>query len=68
LDLSESGRRLALLWRMEIAAHTRDRRRADRLMFEATRWLKERPRDAVVSEAREELRRVFPPDPEDAAP
>jgi hypothetical protein len=67
LGLSEPERRLALVWRMEVAAHTRDRRRADALMVEATRWLKERPRDAVVSGAREELRCHFPPDPEDSA-
>jgi hypothetical protein len=35
-------------------------------MVEATRWLRERPWDAVVAEAREELRCTFPPDPEDA--
>lgn len=55
------------MWRMEVTARTRDRRRADGLMVEATRWLEKRPRDAVVSEAREELRLAFPPDPEDAA-
>lgn len=67
MGLSESERRLALLWRMEVAARTRNRRRADALMVEATRWLKERPHDAVVSEAREELRLAFPPDSENAA-
>jgi hypothetical protein len=65
VDLSEPERRLALVWRMEVAAHGPDRRRADRLLVEATRWLRERPRDAVVSEARDELRRAFAPDPED---
>lgn len=54
------------MWRMEIAVHTHDRRRADALMVEATRWLKRHPRDAVVSEAREQLRFAFPPDPENA--
>lgn len=65
VGLSESETRLALLWRTEAAAHTEDRRRADRLMVEATRWLKEHPNDAVVSEAREDLRRAFPPDSDD---
>lgn len=60
---SESERRLALVGRMEVAAHTKDRRRVDRSTIEATRWLKARPRDAVVTEAREEFRRHFPPDP-----
>lgn len=54
------------MWRMEIAVHTHDRRRADALMVEATRWLKRHPSDAVVSEAREQLRFAFPPDPENA--
>lgn len=67
VDLSEPERRLALVWQMEVAVRTRDRRCADGLTVEATRWLGERPRDAVVSEAREELRRAFPPDPEDTA-
>lgn len=66
MALSESERRLALVWRMEIAVHTHDRRRADALMVEATRWLRRHPRDAVVSEAREQLRLAFPPESEDA--
>lgn len=67
MALSEPESRVALVWRMEVAAHTGDRRRADRLLVEATRWLKDRPGDAVVFEARDELRRAFPPDLEDAA-
>lgn len=63
--MSEPGRRLALVWRMEVAGHTRDRRRADWLMVKATRWLKEHPQDAVVSEAPLSSWRAFPPDLEE---
>lgn len=59
---------MSLVWRLPIAAHAKDRRRADRLLVEASRWLEERAHDAVVSEARDELGRAFPPDPEDKAP
>jgi hypothetical protein len=54
-----------LIRKMETAARTSDRRGADRLLVESTRWLKERPKDAAVHEARERLRRAFPPDPRD---
>lgn len=58
--MSESEMRLALLRRTEVAAYTRHRYRADRLMVEATHWLKEHPDDAVVLEDRELLRDAFP--------
>ncbi len=65
MDPSEPAARLALIRKMETAARTGDRRGADRLLVESTRWLKERPKDAAVHEARERLRRTFPPDPRD---
>jgi hypothetical protein len=46
-----------------IAARDRGiRREADKVLVEATRWLKYHPKDAVIISAREQLRVTFPPD------
>jgi hypothetical protein len=37
------------------------RREADKVLVEATRWLKYHPKDAVIISAREQLRATFPP-------
>ena len=58
---TEELERLRLLLEMVFALEDGDRRRADRAMVRATRWLRSRGGDdPVVWEAREELRRVFP--------
>jgi len=48
---------------MTFAAETRDRRYADWILLEATRWLKRQDdgEDPVIREAREQLRAEFPP-------
>ncbi len=38
-----------------------DPRDVDRLLVEATRWMKAHPRDVVIHEARDQLRARFPP-------
>lgn len=57
---TESLERLRLLLEMAFALGVGDRRRADRALVRATRWLGSRGGDPVVREAREELRRGFP--------
>ena len=48
---------------MTFALETCDRRYADRILVEATRWLKRRNDgdDPVIREARKQLRAEFPP-------
>ena len=62
-DGTEALERNRLLVRMTFAAETRDPRYADRILVEATRWLKghEKGGDPVIREARERLRAEFPP-------
>jgi hypothetical protein len=62
-DGTEALERHRLLLRMTFAAETRDRRYADRILLEATRWLKRQDdgEDPVIREAREQLRAEFPP-------
>jgi hypothetical protein len=59
----EALARHRLLLRMTFAVETRDHHFADRILVEATRWLKRRNEgdDPVVREARELLRAAFPP-------
>jgi hypothetical protein len=60
---TEALERHRLLLRMCFAAETGDRRYADRLLVEATRWLRRYgggEDDPVVREAREQLRARFP--------
>ena len=59
----EALERHRLLLRMTFAAETRDRRYADRILLEATRWLKRHDdgEDPVIREAQEPLRAEFPP-------
>ncbi len=57
----EALERHGLLVRMAFAVDTRDRRYADRILLEATRWLKRHDGDdPVIREARELLRADFP--------
>ena len=59
---TEALERHRLLLRMTFAVETRDRRYADRILVEATRWLKRYDGDdPVIREAREQLRAEFPP-------
>jgi len=60
---TEALERRRLLVRMTFAAETRDRRYADRLLLEATRWLERQDdgEDPVIREAQELLRAEFPP-------
>jgi hypothetical protein len=62
-DGTEALERHRLLLRMTFAAETRDRRYADRILLEATRWLKHHDEggDPGIREAREQLRAEFPP-------
>jgi len=62
-DGMEALERHRLLLRMTFAAETRDRSYADRILLEATRWLKHHDEggDPVIREAREQLRAEFPP-------
>jgi len=59
----EALERHRLLLRMTFAVETRDRRYADRILLEATRWLKRQDDgdDPVIREAQEQLRAEFPP-------
>jgi hypothetical protein len=51
-----------LLLRMIFAVETLDRRYADRILLEATRWLKRLDGgDPVIREARKLVRAEFPP-------
>ena len=50
-----------LFVRMMEAKDFGDRRDVDRLLVEATRWMKVHPYDAVIHEARDQLRARFPP-------
>lgn len=59
---TDAAERQRLLRRMAFAAEASDRRYADRVLVQATRWLKRREDDdLVVREAREQLRSEFPP-------
>jgi hypothetical protein len=60
---TEALERHRLLVRMTFAAESRERRYADRILLEATRWLKRQDdgQDPVIREAREQLRAEFPP-------
>jgi hypothetical protein len=59
---TEALERHRLLLRMTFAVETRDRRYADRILLEATRWLKRLDADdPVIREARKLLRAEFPP-------
>ncbi len=57
----EAAARQRLFVRMAKAKDFGDRRYADRLLVEATRWMKAHPYDAVIHEARDQLRARFPP-------
>ncbi len=59
---TESLGRRRLLLRMAFALEAGERRYADRVLVQATRWLRRRKGgDPVVRQAREELRRGFLP-------
>ncbi len=62
-ERTEAFERHRLLVRMTFAAETRDLRYADRILLEATRWLKRHDEggDPVIREAREQLRAEFFP-------
>ncbi len=57
--------RLDLLTSMFKARDSGDRRKADKALAEANRWLKQYPFDMRVVQARDQLREAFPLDPED---
>jgi hypothetical protein len=59
---TEALERHRLLLRMTFAVETRGRHYADRVLVEATRWLKRQNEgdDPILSEAREQLRAEFP--------
>ena len=57
----EAAARHRLFVRMTIAKDFGDRRDVDRLLVEATRWMKSHPYDAVIHEACDQLRVRFPP-------
>ncbi len=60
-ERAEAIGRRGLLLRMAFALEAGDRRHADRVLVQATRWLGRRGGDdPVVREARDELRRGFP--------
>ncbi len=60
-ERTEAIGRRGLLLRMAFALEAGDRRYADRVLVQATRWLRRREGDdPLVREAREELRRGFP--------
>jgi hypothetical protein len=61
MDGYESASRQLLLTLITAAAKLGNRRVADSLLVDATRWLKTYPYDAVIWEAREQLRVAFPP-------
>lgn len=58
---NEAVSRQLLLALMTAAEKLRNQRVADMLLVEATRWLRTYPYDAVIWEAREQLRIAFPP-------
>lgn len=58
-------KRLRLLDGLIEARRSADRNQADKVLVEATRWLRRYPFDARVKEARDRLRAVHPADPED---
>jgi len=61
---TEALERRKLLLRMTFAVETGDRRYADRILIEATRWLKRQNDDGddpVIREARHQLRAEFLP-------
>ncbi len=60
-DRGDAAARHRLFIRMMDAGRSGNRREADRLLVEATRWLKAHPYDAVIHEARDQLRAKFPP-------
>jgi hypothetical protein len=59
----EALERRRLLLRMTFATETCDRRYVDRILVEASRWLKSQDdgNDPVIREAQEQLRAEFPP-------
>jgi hypothetical protein len=59
---TEALERHGLLLRMTFAVETRNRRYADQILVEATRWLKRHDdgEDPVIREAQELLRAEFP--------
>ncbi|MDP9439406.1 MAG: hypothetical protein M3P49_11790 [Actinomycetota bacterium] len=57
----EAAARHWLFVRMTRVKDFGDRRDVDRLLVEATRWMKAHPYDAVIHEARDQLRARFPP-------
>ena len=57
----DAAARHRLFVRMMEAKDFGDRRDVDRLLVEATRWMKAHPHDAVIHEARDQLRARFPP-------
>ena len=60
---TEALERHGLFLRIPFPPESRDRRYADRILLEATRWLKHHDEggDPVIREAREQLRAEFPP-------
>lgn len=58
---NEAVSRQLLLAMMTAAERVRNQRVADMLLVEATRWLRNYPYDAVIWEARQQLRTEFPP-------
>jgi hypothetical protein len=61
VDRYESASRQRLLTLMAKAEKMGNQHVADGLLVEATRWLRNYPYDAVIWEAREQLRTAFPP-------
>ena len=61
MDGSESASRQLLLTLMVMSEKLGNRRLADALLVDATRWLRIYPYDAVIWEARAQLRAAFPP-------
>ncbi len=61
VDGSESASRQLLLTLMAMAEKLGNRRVADALLVDATRWLRIYPYDVVIWEARAQLRIAFPP-------
>lgn len=57
----EAEARQLLLMLMVAARDCGIRREADKALVEATRWLRHHPDDAVITEARSQLRGAFPP-------
>jgi hypothetical protein len=59
-DNLEAEERHLLLQRIVAARNGAHRQEADRALVEATRWLRQHPNDAVIYEARDQLRAEFP--------